>query len=126
MCIIAYLIIIIKVMYIKVNLLVKYCLINKKMEYNIKGILFDKKIKFMEDNSFMIINIKDNIIERKKNTEEIVLDFNNSVCKILDKESNNKLSFDIEVLSVINFENYFNVKYRIQNDDFEFEIKIVL
>ena len=48
----------------KVNLLVKYCLINEKNEYNIKGIFLNDEIKFLDRTNKMILNIKKNTLKR--------------------------------------------------------------
>lgn len=109
----------------KVNLLVKYCLINKKVEYNIKGIFLDNKIKFLDDSNKMFLDLNLNILKRETKNEEIVFDFFNEKCQIFDKNSNNKISFQIEVISLENKNNYFYVKYKIEDDFFIINIKIL-
>lgn len=110
-------------MSIKVNLLVKSCLRNEKKEYNIKGIYQDNKIKFQESNTLMIIDLKNNVVERIKDEETIIFDFKNSDCIIKSKELN--FNFQIKVLEIKVLKDYFYVNYKIENDDFKLEIKII-
>jgi len=105
----------------KVNLLVKYCLINKKNEYNIKGILTKDELKFLDDENMMIINFKNNTLKRITEESEILFDFSMKTCHLLDKNSNNKVSFKIDLLEFSKNNNYFYVKYSIQEDE-NFEI----
>ena len=109
----------------KVNLLVKYCLINKKVEYNIKGIFLNNQIKFLDDSNKMFLDLNLNILKRETKNEEIVFDFLNEKCQIFDKNSNNKISFQIEVISLENKDNYFYVKYKIEDDFFIINIQIL-
>lgn len=108
----------------KVNLLVKYCLINEKDEYNIKGILINNKIKFLDKNNKMILDLKLNTLKRITDYLEIIFDFNNKICTVID-EKKNKISFDINVLELKNDENYFYVKYKIDLDEFVVMIRII-
>lgn len=109
----------------KVNLLVKYCLINREVEYNIKGILINNQIKFLDNENKMILDLSYNTLKRITNSEEIVFDFLNKNCQVFDKTSNNKISFQIEVISLENINNYFYVKYKIEEDLFEVKIRIM-
>lgn len=59
----------------KVNLLVKYCLINTKDEYNINGILIDNTLKFLDKDSKMILDFKTNTLKRITQFLEIVFAF---------------------------------------------------
>lgn len=109
----------------KVNLLVKYCLIKEKNEYNIKGILLNNKIKFLDNNKMMILDKSLNTLKRITENEEILFDYNNSSCIILDKKSNNRINFKIEVKKIENRKDYFYVNYKIEEDLFEIEIRII-
>lgn len=57
----------------KVNLYVKTCLINEINEYNIKGILQNNIIKYHDNDAKMIINMKNNTLERIKKKKDIYL-----------------------------------------------------
>ena len=109
----------------KVNLLVKYCLINEKNEYNIKGIFANNEIKFIDNGIKMLINKRENTLKRVTDDAEIVFDFNLKNCSILDRTSNNKISFKIDVLEQSNVSNEFYVKYKIENNVFEVMVKII-
>ena len=109
----------------KVNLLVKYCLINKKNEYNIKGIFQNEKIKFFDNECQMLLNKKDNTLTRITENEEIFFNFQEKKCLIYDKKSQTRISFLIEVLKLENNDKDFYVKYKIDNDLFEIMIKII-
>ena len=107
----------------KINLLVKYCLRNEKVEYNIKGISRDNKFKFKDFDNIMILDLKYNTLERINNYRKIKFDFYNKLCFI--EEDNYKLSFVIKVLKLINKDNNFYVKYKIENDFYEIDIKLI-
>lgn len=110
----------------KINLLVKYCLTNKEVEYNIKGILSDNKIKFLENDIKMILDIQKCLLKRITLTEEIIFDFLEKTCFIKDKNSNNFFKFNILVENLINNKNYFYVKYKnLENEYLEMIVKII-
>ena len=105
----------------KVNLFIKYCLINQKLEYNIYGILINNKLKFQSLDSKMILDLKLNILEKISDNRRIIFDFSKKICEIC--EQNNKFSFAFEVLKLINKDNFFYVMYKIE-DIYEIEINI--
>ncbi len=107
----------------KVNLLVKYCLINESMEYNIKGIYQNNKLIFKDLENTMILDLKGNVLERKKDNKTIVLDFNKKNGIIIDNSY--KLNIDIDVIELKNKKNNFYVKYKIEDNSFEIEINIL-
>ena len=109
----------------KVNLLVKYCLINEKIEYNIKGILQNQKLKFYDLKSTMVLDLKLNTLERKLDDSVILFDFLQKECIILDKSNNQQIKFFIEVLELKNEKSEFFVKYKFDNNYFEILIKII-
>jgi len=107
----------------KVNLLVKYCLINEKNEYNIKGILVNDVIKYLDRENMMFLYLKENKLKRETKESEIVFDFNEGICCIKNKQDNNLINFKIIVQELKNDNNNFYVKYKIVEDE-EFEIFI--
>lgn len=106
----------------KINLNVKYCLENKDYEYNIKGIYQNNIIKYFAD-SKMLLDKEKSILTRITSNEEIVFDFFNSNCLITDLKTKQKVGFKINVLSLVNKENYFLVLYEIESK-FKIEINI--
>ena len=108
---------------IKVNLLVKSCLRNEKKEYNIKGIYSNKVIKFIEDDTLMVIDLNNNTLERSKDDYKIKLDFKNNLATI--SQDNININIDINVLNIKVLDDYFYVKYKLEFDYFEFEISII-
>ena len=109
----------------KVNLNVKYCLINKEDEYNIKGIYQNNIIKFLDKDNKMIIDKTNNILTRITNNEKIEFDFLKKTCLITDLKDNIKVNLEINVLELINKDNYFLVNYEIENNKFKLIIKII-
>jgi len=107
----------------KINLLVKYCLINEKKEYNIKGIYLNDKIKFNDIDCIMIIDLKNNVMERIYKNQVIKFNFNKKKCFI--ETDNLVLDIKIKLLDLVSLNNYFYVKYKIDNDSYEFEIKVI-
>ncbi len=107
----------------KVNLLVKYCLRNEKVEYNIKGILIDNKIKFKDSSYTMILDFNHNTLERSNKDSKIIFDFKKEMCFIVEETYN--VEFKILVIDLIINKNYFYVKYQIEKDLFEIEIKLI-
>ena len=107
----------------KVNLCIKYCLINKNLEYNIKGILCGEKIKYQDDDAKMIVDKNNNTLERIKESESYMFDFKNNICIMTTKEM--KFSFPIKVLEYKIEKNIFHVKYQIDNNIYEYKINIL-
>ena len=108
----------------KVNLLVKYCLRNEKYEYNIKGILSNKKLIFKTLDSKMILQKDENILKRINDDVEITFLFNEEKTLIKEKSSNKTICLNINILELENKDNYFKVKYKIDEDIFLIIIKI--
>ena len=71
----------------------------------------------------MVIDLKNKCLQRIKKDSEIKIDFINEECSVI--ENNLKLNFKIEVLKINIKDNNFLVKYKIENDYFEIEIKII-
>ena len=109
----------------KVNLYVKYCLINEEDEYNIKGIYQNNIIKFLDKDNKMIIDKTNNILTRITNNEKIEFDFLKNNCLITSLKDNIKVNLEIKVLELINEDNYFLVSYEIENNKFKLIIKII-
>lgn len=109
----------------KVNLNVKYCLINKEDEYNIKGIYQNNIIKFLDKNNRMIIDKTNSILTRITNNEKIEFNFLKNTCLITDLKEKIKVNLEINVLELINEDNYFLVNYEIENNKFKLIIKII-
>lgn len=107
----------------KVNLLLKSCLRNKKVEYNIKGILQEGKIKYKEPDALMIIDLKNKTIERRKEEVVFIFNFQKQLCIVKDKTM--EFNLEIKVLKCIISKDIFSVKYQIENDIYELEIKIL-
>jgi len=111
------------VIYIKVNLLVKSCLRNEKKEYNIRGIYSDKIIKYMEQDTLMIIDLKNYTLERSNNDYKINFDFKKN--KVYLNEDDRNFTLDIDLIEIKVLDNYFKVKYKIVDDCFELEVKVI-
>ena len=109
----------------KVNLNVKYCLINKEDEYNIKGIYQNNIIKFLDKDNKMIIDKTNSILTRITNNEKIEFNFLKNTWLITDLKDNIKVNLEINVLELINEDNYFLVNYEIENNEFKLIIKII-
>ena len=86
----------------KVDLLVKCCLKKIKNEYNIKGILTENKIKFILEDTNMIIDIKNNTLERDTKDLKIFFEFNLLRCLIFDKINNKKFTLEINLIELKN------------------------
>ena len=109
----------------KVNLLVKCCLINSKSEYNIKGIFNDNKIKFLLEDKIMLIDLSCNTLKRSDLEKELFFEFNKKICTVYDKTNNNKMVLEIELIKSEIRKDYFFVKYKIIDNEFEIMIKII-
>ena len=105
----------------KVNLYVKRCLGNEKLEYNIKGILENKKIKFLDNDKIMIINLKEKTLERYNQKEKYFFDFQKEICLI--KNNDIEITVPIKVVKCTIQDNNFYIKYQIDEYCNEFEIK---
>ena len=96
----------------KVNLYIKYCLRNEKNEYNIKGILQDNKLKYKDDDSIMIFDLKNKKLNRIKDNQEYLFDFVNSNCYINYNNTNILLPINVIKNEIDN--NNIVVKYQIE------------
>ncbi|MDD6879569.1 MAG: hypothetical protein PUD59_05035 [bacterium] len=99
-------------------------------EYEGKGILNkNKNILIYKDNkkNINIIDMEKNIINRKKNNQEIELNFSDekkSYCRIV---LNSKMEniFEIKLRNIIKNKNNYKIIYSVYNDDLvEFEIEL--
>lgn len=109
----------------KVNLNIKYCLINEEDEYNIKGIYQNNIIKFLDKDNKMILDKTNNVLTRITNNEKIEFNFLKNTCLITDLKEKIKVNLEINVLELINEDNYFLVNYEIENNKFKLIIKII-
>ena len=71
----------------------------------------------------MIINLDKKTIYRIKNNEEFIFDFNNNICTIIYNQI--KLELKLKVLELKIVKNYFFVKYKIEEDCFQIEVKCI-
>ncbi len=109
----------------KVDLLVKYCLITEKNEYNIKGIFTkDKKIKFIDKDSKMLLDKKKLILIRETNDLKITFNFEKSIVFIYEKTNHINFNFAINILELENKDDYFLVKYQISDNKYQISIQI--
>ncbi|MBQ8891858.1 MAG: hypothetical protein IJ068_03225 [Bacilli bacterium] len=71
----------------------------------------------------MIIDLKNKTINRVKDNLELELDFNNNICNVVSDGL--KFKFNIDVVELDIHENNFLVKYKVESDYFEIEIKMI-
>ncbi len=109
----------------KVNLLVKYCLINGNFEYNIKGIFSNNQIKYFDGTSKVVLNLETKILEKDNTEAKVTFNFSENECLYLDKETNKELKIPIEVLQLESNFKRFMVKYKNLDNIFEIVVKII-
>lgn len=71
----------------------------------------------------MNIDLKNITLERINENQEIKFNFKNNTCYIISDGLN--LEINIEVLEKKVLNNYFYVYYKIENDYFKLEVKII-
>ena len=107
----------------KVNLCINYCLRNEKLEYNIKGILQNNKLKYKDILSLIIIDLNNKTLNKINKNEEYLFDFDNNNCLI--KYQNMAVNLPIKVLNKEIGSKYIFIKYKIENDIYEIKINIM-
>jgi len=88
---------------------------NEIYNINTKAIKDDDILKFYDNDILNIIDIKNNLIERKNNEYNIKLDFNNE--KGIYILNNFSFDFDIKINNLDKGKNYIEIDYIIYMDE---------
>ena len=107
----------------KVNLFIKNCLRKEKEEYNIKGIYLNNKIKYIYNKDIFIIDFNNCILEKRNDNKKIILNFKQKECFIYYDYLYTKFMIDVIIFKILN--NSFYVKYKIDNDIYEYKLSYV-
>lgn len=91
----------------------------------IDGIFIDNKIKFLLDKKIVTITINDNniIMERKHNDNEYTYICFDEINPEAYYFYNNKYQLNIEVIEINKNNNIIEVKYKIEDNIFDFKIE---
>lgn len=91
----------------------------------IDGIFINNKIKFLLDKKLVTISINDNniIMERKHNDNEYTYICFDKINPEAYYFYNNKYPLNIKVINIKKNNNIIEVKYKIENDIFEFKLE---
>ncbi len=91
---------------------------NNTEEINIKtqGILQEDKIKYKENKIINIFDINKEILKRKKEDYNIIIDFKNKIIKT------EYLDIKIRIINKQIEKNRIKIKYEVEKDTFEYEI----
>ena len=98
-------------MKVKIKSIVHNITLNQKNEIETKGILSNDNITYYEDNISMSFNFKENVLKRRSNEYEIILDFKSKKCFYII--GINKLEMDIKINEI---NDSFYVDYEIDID----------
>ena len=94
------------------------------VEKNIDAIMINDVIKYIEGNNKILIDIKNNILEKENNDVSIKIDFVNDKIFIFIKELKREFIKNMEVISLENKKNYFYVKYKLIDENIINEYKV--
>lgn len=100
-------------------------IININNDINIyKATMDNNIIKYEDNDSKVIMDINKDRLIRTSKEKYMVLDFKQELVNITMKDINYDISLKIEVKSIEKEDNYYKVLYVLENDEFNFELKV--
>lgn len=100
-------------------------IININNDINIyKATMDNNIIKYEDNDSKVIMDINKDRLIRTSKEKYMVLDFKQELVHITMKDINYDISLRIEVKSIKKEDNYYKVLYVLENDEFNFELKV--
>lgn len=107
----------------KINIIYKIKNNDNIKSDKVRAIFLDGIITYNEENSIVKYNYNKNILHRE--TKDLILnyDFNEEKANILIKELNKELNPILQVLSIDKNKNDINIKYKLEEEIIEYEIK---
>ncbi len=100
-------------------------IININNNINIyKATIDNNIIKYEDNDSKVTMDINKDRLIRTSKEKYMVLDFKQELVHITIKDINYDISLKIEVKSIEKEDNYYKVLYVLENDEFNFELKI--
>ena len=100
-------------------------IININNNINIyKATIDNNIIKYEDNDSKVTMDINKDRLIRTSKEKYMVLDFKQELVHITMKDINYDISLKIEVKSIEKEDNYYKVLYVLENDEFNFELKV--
>ena len=100
-------------------------IININNNINIyKATIDNNIIKYKDNDSKVTMDINKDRLIRTSKEKYMVLDFKQELVHITIKDINYDISLKIEVKSIEKEDNYYKVLYVLENDEFNFELKV--
>lgn len=100
-------------------------IININNNINIyKATIDNNIIKYEDNDSKVTMDINKDRLIRTSKEKYMVLDFKQELVYITMKDINYDISLKIEVKSIEKEDNYYKVLYVLENDEFNFELKV--
>ena len=100
-------------------------IININNNINIyKATIDNNIIKYKDNDSKVTMDINKDRLIRTSKEKYMVLDFKQELVHITMKDINYDISLKIEVKSIEKEDNYYKVLYVLENDEFNFELKV--
>lgn len=94
----------------------------------IDAIVLNNVIKYIDlVNNKFVVDLSNNILIKETDESVVKIDFNKNIISILLKEYNKEFYKDIETLSLINNDNLYYVKYKLNDENIinEYQIEIL-
>ena len=86
--------------------------------------IINNKINYIYNDTEVFYNILENILIRDDKEKYLEYDFNKNKGIIYIKDIKKELIVDIEVINLINKDNYIEIEYKLENQNFKYIINM--
>lgn len=107
----------------KINIIYKINNNDNIKSDKVRAIFLDGIITYNEDDSIVKYNYNDDTLHRENNDLILDYDFNNEKAKIFIKELNKEINPVLKVLNIDKENNDMKIKFKLEEEIIEYEIK---
>ncbi len=107
----------------KIKINVKLCNKEEKREWNVVGIIQEKKLKYKEDDTIVTLDYEKHILKRDNKELKMVYNFKKKQGKITIKENNQIIEIPIETKNIKRKGNDIRIEYQIEDEVFIYQVK---
>ena len=97
---------------------------NDNINISIDIEIINNKINYIYNDTEVFYNILENILIRDDKEKYLEYDFNKNKGIIYIKDIKKELVIDIEVINLINKDNYIEIEYKLENQKFKYVINM--
>lgn len=107
----------------KIKINVKLCNKEEKREWNVVGIIQEKKLKYKEDDTIVTLDYEKHILKRDNKELKMVYNFKKKQGTITIKENNQIIEIPIETKNIKRKGNDIRIEYQIEDEVFIYQVK---